>query len=174
VQVDIPNSFDELWSLDIKKSAAFPPDVIRTRLKEITPHFINKSKQTVTYRGRQSTPSERKPVWIRNEPHHNAFNYSINREHPVLASISSNLGHEELKKILFLLTLLESTIPIESIYADMCNDKREENSATYEECLAYAKNMMDFLGLPVEEILTFEPLNIHIKYHEKLKKELVK
>jgi hypothetical protein len=174
VQVDIPNSFDELWSLDIKKSAAFPPDVIRTRLKEITPHFVNKSKQTVTYRGRQSTPLERKPVWIRSEPHHNAFNYSINREHPILASIASNLGSGELKKILFLLTLLESTIPFESIYADMCSDKREENSATYEECLEYAKNMMGFLGLPIEEILAFEPLDMYSKYHEKLKKELSK
>jgi hypothetical protein len=174
VQVDIPNSFDELWSLDIKKSAAFPPDVIRSRLKEITPHFVNKSKQTVTYKGRKSSPIERKPVWIRCEPHHNAFQYSINREHPVLARVTSNLESEELKKFSFLLTLLESTIPFESIYADMCNDKREENSASYEECLEYAKNMMGFLGLSINEILTFEPLDKHSSYHEKLKKELSK
>ena len=73
-----------------------------------------------------------------------------------------------------LLTLLESTIPFESIYADMCNDKREENSASYEECLEYAKNMMGFLGLSINEILTFEPLDKHSSYHEKLKKELSK
>ncbi len=34
IRVDIPNSFDDLWALDIKKSAAHPPDPIRTRLKE--------------------------------------------------------------------------------------------------------------------------------------------
>ena len=174
VQVDIPNSFDELWSLDIKKSAAFPPDVIRSRLKEITPHFVNKSKQTVTYRGRKSTNTERKPVWIRSEPNHNAFNYSINREHPVLASVSSTLESDELKKLSFLLTLLESSIPFEAIYADMCNDKRDESSTTYEECLMYAKNMMSFLQLPIEVILNFEPLDRHIKHHDKLKKELSK
>lgn len=172
VQVDIPNSFDELWSLDIKKSAAFPPDIIRTRLKEITPHFVNKSKQTVTYRGRQNTPLERKPVWIRSEPHHNAFHYSINREHPILASISSALDDKELKNFSFLLSLLESTIPFESIYADMCNDKREVDNATYDECVEYAKNMMNVLGLPIATILTLEPLVKHSNHHDKLIKEL--
>jgi hypothetical protein len=56
----------------------------------------------------------------------------------------------------------------------MCNDKREENSASYEECLEYAKNMMGFLGLSINEILTYEPLDKHPSYHEKLKKELSK
>lgn len=29
VRVDIPNSLDHLWTLDIKKSAAHPPEIVR-------------------------------------------------------------------------------------------------------------------------------------------------
>ena len=53
VQVDIPNSLDHLWSLDIKKSSASPPDIIRNRLRDLIPHFAIASKLTITYPGRK-------------------------------------------------------------------------------------------------------------------------
>ena len=50
VQVDIPNSFDELWSLDIKKSSVYPPTVIKSRLRDLLPNFVQKSKGTICSR----------------------------------------------------------------------------------------------------------------------------
>jgi Histidine kinase-, DNA gyrase B-, and HSP90-like ATPase len=174
VQVDIPNSFDELWSLDIKKSAAFPPDIIRNRLKEITPHFVNKSKLTVTYKGRKNATVGNSPIWMRIEPKHNAFHYSLNREHPLLANFSTMLGKDELKKFEFFLNMVEKTIPFESIYADMCNDKREESAPKFEECLQYATQLINILGLPIETVIEMDPLDKYPQYHLKLKEELKK
>jgi hypothetical protein len=172
IQVDIPNTFDELWGLDIKKSAAFPPDVIRSRLKEITPHFVDKSKLAVTYRGKKASPSSTAPLWIRSEPKHNAFQYSINREHPLQGHIASLLDKEGLRKFELLLSLLESALPLESIYADMCNDKRETDIPSLEECMTYAKNLMEILGFPIETVLKMEPLDRYQQHHDKLKQGL--
>jgi hypothetical protein len=174
VQVDIPNSFDELWSLDIKKSAAFPPDAIRTRLKEITPHFVNKSRTTVTYRGRQTSKPDTIPLWIRTEPKHNAFEYLINREHPIHQHMASVLAKEDLARYELLIHLLESTVPLDSIYADMCNDKREGTVPAYQECALFAARLMELMNLPLEAILMIDPIAKYPQYHNKLKEELKK
>jgi len=172
VQVDIPNSFDELWSLDIKKSAAFPPDVIRNRLREITPHFVEKSKTTVTYKGKKQNVSERSPPWIRIEPSHNAFKYQINREHPLYQKIEGLLSKDSLKNFELILDLIESTLPLESIYADMCNDNRMDRKPSYEECLEYTKKFIDILGVTLDEALRMEPIVNYQNYHEQLRKVL--
>ncbi len=35
IQIDLPNNLDNLWQIDVKKSTASPPLVIRHRLKKI-------------------------------------------------------------------------------------------------------------------------------------------
>src|SRR5690606_27858878 len=88
VKVDIPNSFDELWALDIKKSAAYPPEAIRTRLRQLIPHFADKSRKAIVYPGRRSnTNSTVVPLWDRVEPRHGNFSYQVNTEHPLIAKL---------------------------------------------------------------------------------------
>jgi hypothetical protein len=174
IQVDIPNTFDELWSLDIKKSAAFPPDSIRSRLKEITPHFINKSKLAVTYRGRKQERIETKPLWLRIEPRHNVFQYTINRDHPLQSYISSKMDKDELKKFDIFLNLLEQALPLEAIYADMCNDRRDDAIPSYAECLEYAKTIMEIMGSKIEDVIIMDPLQKYSQHHVRLIKELEK
>ena len=55
VQVDLPNSLDDLWTLDIKKSTAIPPAELRQSLSAIIERIAEKSKQTWVYRGRKET-----------------------------------------------------------------------------------------------------------------------
>lgn len=174
VQVDIPNSFDELWSLDIKKSAAFPPDVIRERLREITPYFVNKSKQTVTYRGRQTEASSTHPVWSRTETTNNSFQYSLNREHPIHIKIGSMLEKKGLRNYELMLRLVESALPLEAIYADMCSDKNERSSTPLNEAVEMAKNMIELLGFDIDTALSIEPLVSQPKLHQKIRDEAKK
>ena len=48
VQVDIPNTLDDLWTLDIKKSTAIPPAEVRRNLEIIIERIAEKSKRTWT------------------------------------------------------------------------------------------------------------------------------
>lgn len=173
VQVDIPNSFDDLWALDIKKSVAFPPDAIRKRLKELIPHFADTSKRTLTYPGRKQKAKDFVPLWARIEPYHGAFRYELNIDHPVIQSLSSRLSGEDQKYFQTLLSLFGDALPFESIYADMCADQRESDGGqVVADLLEIARNLLEVTGLPVEQILNIDPIVRYAQHHDRIRMEL--
>jgi hypothetical protein len=175
VQVDIPNTFDDLWALDIKKSIAFPPDSIRKRLKGLIPHFADTSKKTVTYPGRKQSSKKFVPLWMRDEPHHGAFRYELNMEHPVIQSLSSRLAEDDQRYFQMLLNLFGDTLPFESIYADMCGDRRVDNEEVVLANLTeIATNLLEITGLGIDQVMSIDPLVRFPQYHEKLRMELDK
>jgi hypothetical protein len=115
VRVDIPNSFDDLWGLDIEKSAAYPPDPIRNRLKELIPHFANTSKKAVTYPGRRTAGVVAQPLWLRVEPAHGQFRYEPNVEHVLIQKLFQALGESEQRHLQMILDFLGGAIPFEAI-----------------------------------------------------------
>jgi len=173
VQVDIPNSFDDLWALDIKKSVAYPPEAIRNRLKELIPHFADTSKKTVTYPGRKQTAKGFIPLWIRVEPHHGAFRYELNLEHPVIQSLSARLAGDDQRFFQMLLSLFGDTLPFESIYADMCADRRgADDEETVASLMEIASNLLEITGLGVDQVMNIDPIVRYPQHHEKLRAEL--
>lgn len=175
VQVDIPNSFDDLWALDIKKSAAHPPDVIRTRLKELIPHFANVSRRTVTYPGRKTGSKDFVPFWLRMEPRHGYFRYELNIEHPAIQAFASALDDGGRRQFEMLLGLATDSLPVEGIYADMCADtKHQDDEATFAGLVEIAGNLMEITGLPIDQVLFIDPLIRHLGQHERLKQEFDK
>ena len=175
VQVDIPNTFDDLWALDIKKSVAYPPDAIRKRLKELIPHFADTSKKTVTYPGRKQHVKGFVPLWTRVEPHHGAFRYELNPEHPVIQSLSSRLAEDDQRYFQMLLSLFGDTLPFESIYADMCGDRRRDSEeGTLASLTEIATNLLEITGLGVDQVLNIDPIVRYPQHHDKLRVELEK
>jgi hypothetical protein len=175
VQVDIPNSFDDLWALDIKKSVAYPPDTIRKRLKELIPHFANTSKRTLTYPGRKQGAKGFVPLWTRIEPRHGAFRYELNDEHPVIQALSSKLAEDDHRYFQTLLGLFGDALPFESIYADMCGDQRCRNDEdTIASLVEIAANLREVTQLAVTQILTIDPIVRYPQYFAVIRAELEK
>lgn len=172
VRVDIPNSFDDLWSLDIKKSTAHPPDPIRSRLKELITHFAGASKRTVIYRGR-ITNQTTTPVWLRIEPSPGLFRYEPNPKHPLLEKLSEILGDTHQKHLQMTLEFLGSALPTQSIYADMCGDnRRTHQSDLLKESVEMAKTLLSVTGLGIDQILEIDPLCLHPELHQRIKEEV--
>lgn len=174
VQVDIPNSLDHLWSLDIKKSAAYPPDIIRNRLRDLIPHFANTSRTTITYPGRkQKHRSDFQPLWERIEPSHGTFRYQLSLEHPVIRKLSDSLDSHSQKTLQHIIELIASALPLESIYSDMCSDKRSSNTDNQRtEILMLASKIMEVTNLKLETVLTLDPIGRYPQYQDYLRKEL--
>ncbi|MCY1518454.1 Histidine kinase-, DNA gyrase B-, and HSP90-like ATPase [compost metagenome] len=172
IQVDIPNSFDDLWALDIKKSAAYPPELIRNRLKDLIPHFANTSRRTVTYPGRRTNTKNYAPLWMRVEPSHGAFRYELNMEHPAVQGLSSRLEEKDQRYFQMILGLFGDSIPFESIYADMCADHREnDDEKTLIELTEIATALLEITGMDLDKVLCIDPLIRFPQHHEKLRKE---
>ncbi|NUT60040.1 ATP-binding protein [Herbaspirillum sp. C9C3] len=174
VQVDIPNSLDHLWSLDIKKSSASPPDIIRNRLRDLIPHFANASKLTITYPGRKhKSQAVFHPFWDRIETSHGSFRYQINTEHPSIKSLADSLGKDEQKKLQHILDLLAAALPLESIYSDMCSDQRSKRTNNEKDQIRdIASKMMSVTGLDLSVVLTLDPIGRFPQFHDAIRKEL--
>lgn len=159
VRVDIPNSFDELWALDIKKSAAYPPDAIRKRLKQLIPHFADKSRRAIVYQGRRSrNDSAIVPLWDRMEPNHGSFSYQVNVDHPLIARLSDTLNAEQQRHVQTILEYLASSLPYDEIYADMCGDQPRQPNDDLERLVEMARSLLELTGLELPEVLGIDPL----------------
>lgn len=158
VQVDIPNSFDDLWSLDIKKSTAQPPEFIRNRLRELLPHFSNASRKTITFPGRKATGSSVLSLWVRYEASKERFDYRVNSEHPLISDLASELSSSQVRKLQTLTELFGHALPLEAIYADMCGDRRSKADKVEIEQLAdLVRRVMEVSGMPLNKIIEMEP-----------------
>jgi hypothetical protein len=126
VQVDIPNELDNLWILDIKKSTAVPPEIVRNNLEAIIERLAEKSKHTWEFRGKRETHDSIVHIWQRFKGKEGGFYYSINREHP-LVEIFNNAAPLVKHNMETLLKTIETGIPLNQLYLDLTSEKQMEN-----------------------------------------------
>ena len=117
VRIDFPNSMDEFWTIDIKKSRAYPPYPVREQIKKIIGRIAEGSTRVIRGKGKRLYDSNPKPVWIRSAEQ-GTIKYSLDRVHPVINAVKESLEAYESNKVEEILSIIEDSIPIESIYAD--------------------------------------------------------
>ncbi|NOK20945.1 ATP-binding protein [Corallococcus carmarthensis] len=122
VRVDVPNALDHLWSLDIKKSAASPPAVIRDRLRGLVPTMVRPSQTIHAYRGRVTGSDRVRPIWKRIEDR-DGVRYEIDWDHPVVAALRLSAEDGHLSEIDNVLRAISGSLPVEAIYNDRANER---------------------------------------------------
>lgn len=123
VRVDISNSLDHLWTLDIRKSTAVPPEIVRKNLTRIIGQISEKSKRTWTFRGKKEMDDAIVHVWNRLRTR-DGIKYIINRDYPLIFALKLRLDSEGQRYLEQLLKMVELNIPLNSIYIDLANDER--------------------------------------------------
>jgi len=126
VQVDIPNELDNLWTLDIKKSTAMPPEEVRNNLGSVIERLAKRSEYTSVFRGKKETSDSIIHIWQRFKGRQGGSYYSINRDHPIV-EILSDISPSIKRGVENLLKTIESGLPLSSLYLDLNSDKPVEN-----------------------------------------------
>ena len=121
VRIDIPNTLDHLWGIDVRKSRATPPGVIRESLKRVIGRITESAEKVYTHRGKKGVSEENAPIWQRLR-RHGEIHYSVNEEHPLLASLRREMGEEQSRQLKIFLRLLGQNIPADMIFSDMSGD----------------------------------------------------
>lgn len=117
IQVDIPSTLDEVWSLDVKKSSARIPDIIKSQIKAAVEDSVVRSKRTTKFPGsKEQTPEVR--VWDRINEHEGRIRYQINRSMPAVIALESVLGEQEKEMLEMILSQIECFLPKYSISND--------------------------------------------------------
>ena len=118
IKIDIPNSMDSDWKLDVKKESASPPPTVRKRLRSIVGRLSLPSRRTFRNKRTNLTNDTQLPIWIRVQSR-NHISYKIDSRHPVLSRFSSSLNGSHAITFRRLIALFSATLPIESIFTDM-------------------------------------------------------
>jgi hypothetical protein len=127
VQVDIPNELDSLWTLDIKKSKAVPPEEVRNNLDSVIKRLALLSKNTSVVRGKRESRDNIVHVWERSKGRHGGTFYSINRDHPLIELLQEVATPQIKRALSSLLIAIETGLPLNLLYLDLNSDKPVEN-----------------------------------------------
>lgn len=117
VQIDFPNTLDESWTIDIKKSRARPPHEVRERLRQIISKITDTSTRIHRGRGQKLFQETLEPVWDRYADKE-GVRFDLNMSHPLLQSLESKMTKEQLRTMRAYLAVVASSLPIEMIYSD--------------------------------------------------------
>lgn len=118
IQVDLPNSLDAEWQIDIKKSVARPPLILRDQLKAYAGQVRAQAVEVYRHKGknvRQLPGQKFVPLWVEHKRGDKWF-YKINRDHPLIEKTRKQSGTDSDKAIETLIRFIEETIPTKSIY----------------------------------------------------------
>lgn len=156
VQVDIPNTLDGEWSLDIKKSSALPPPEVLDRLGILARRFTEGSKKTTEFRGRPRVDKAGAiRMWELVEDR-DGFRYEINMQHPLVVE---HLRRGDAMSLRELIVALQTTAPFNDAHLRIARDERfNENVMADDELTTIAKSMWDVMNhstTPEHFVVTF-------------------
>jgi Histidine kinase-, DNA gyrase B-, and HSP90-like ATPase len=129
IQIDFPNSLDEAWTIDIKKSRARPPHAVRERLRQIINQIIARSVTVHRGRGQKLFQETQAPLWERYADH-GGIRFAINMEHPLIVSLGARLSVADAASLYVLLDSIAAALPVEMIYSDYSTHPRKVSQAT--------------------------------------------
>ena len=132
VQIDFPNSLDEAWTIDIKKSRARPPHAVRERLRQIINRITARSVTVHRGRGQKLFQESQAPFWERYADL-GGIRFAINEQHPLIASLGTRLSPENADLLRVLLDSIAASLPVEMIYSDYSTHPREINQRAVDE-----------------------------------------
>lgn len=181
IRVDIPNTLDDLWTLDIKKSSALPPAEVRKNLEIIINQIAERSKRTWTFRGKKEVSDTENHVWNRMKNKQGGYYYEVNREHPLVQQmIKANPDIEVSLNVL--LRQIEMGLPLNQLYVDLNNDEQITNDNEQSD-VEIVKSLQEMITMCVDKqekcnlldaIACIDPYSAHLDIVEKLKEEILK
>ena len=118
VRVDIPNSLDAHWKIDIKKGSAQLPPSVRARLRGLAERLGTRSRGIYGKRGTRLTEDVRFPVWTRSQ-NKNRISYAIDMKHPALLALVSRLEPPLQDGLRSLVDLISESLPLDALQADL-------------------------------------------------------
>lgn len=180
IRVDIPNTLDDLWTLDIKKSSALPPAEVRKNLEIIINQIAERSKRTWTFRGKKEVSDTETHIWNRMKNKQGGYYYEINREHPFVQQLIK--VDPSLKMSIYaLLQQIELGLPLNQLYVDLNNDEQITND-NEQSIVDVKKSLEAMITMCAEKqekcelldaIVHIEPYSLYSDVVEELKKEIL-
>jgi len=124
VQVDIPNTLDHLWTIDVRKSRAQPPEAVKKRLRGILERIRDGAKRPYVHRGTVIEHHHSQTVWQRLYLN-DRVSYQPNSQHPLISELRSDLPVELRNRFDGFLSILGKSLPFAMLFNDLATRPKE-------------------------------------------------
>lgn len=154
IKLDIPNTVDSDWKIDIRKATARPPVIARKWLMRLAEDTRARARKTFAARGKPLKIGKDKTViqaWKTNQTA-NGIRYRVDENHPAVRSVLEDSG-ALLPQVKAMLRILEETIPVQRIWLDTAENKETPRTG--------------FEGAPSQEVIDI----VDIMYQNLIKKK---
>jgi hypothetical protein len=174
IRIDIPNTRDDEWKLDIRKSTARPPIRLRPKLARLAEETRSRARRVFAHRG-QITAAVRadnvEPAWV-SVRSATGQRYRISRDHEAVRA-ALEMGGDVKCEIEAMLRVIEETVPVQRIWLDTAEEREtprtgfagEPNSEVSAVLLVMYRTLRIRNGLSAasarERLLRTEPFNLH-------------
>ena len=174
IRLDIPNSADAAWKIDIRKSTARPPVEIRAWLAKLADDTRARARRAFAMRGQ--TPRTRNgeavsQVW---QSHHfsGGMRYRIDTTHPAVRAVLDD-AKGLAPQVLAMLRIIEETVPVQRIWIDTAEQREtprtgfagEPAAAVMDVLKIMYRNMVQLKGMSPSQarsrLLLTEPFQNH-------------
>lgn len=118
VQVDVPTSLDSIWMLDVKKSSARIPEVVKNKLKIALTDSLRKSQRTIRRPGKVEKNSINK-IWLRREFGKEDVSYEINKDNALYKELIKRIPKDAMQYFKAYIFEVEKNLPKFLIRDDM-------------------------------------------------------
>ncbi|WP_075256453.1 ATP-binding protein [Herbaspirillum camelliae] len=160
IRLDIPNTADADWKIDVRKSIARPPVSLRPWLISLAENTRERARRVFAYRGtpmpvQGNTTIEQ--AW-RIDRLKSGMRYKIDHNHPSVAAVMSSAS--ELKPLIqSMLRVIEETVPVQRIWLDTAESKEtprtgfegETNATIIEVASVLFNDLIERKGLSIDE-----------------------
>lgn len=145
IKIDIPNSMDIHWGIDIKKSIARPSEHIRNDLKRIISRVIEKGTRPYSVRGKKIEDKTTTQFWEILATN-NKIRFAINESHPIYKKIIIGLDTQQREYLSYYLKGLQAYLPLDAIQARLQRDPLnidQQEALSEEEIFNLAKKLKE-------------------------------
>lgn len=136
IKIDLDNTLDSPWQIDIKKSTARPPIEVKAELKQYADSVRRKASEVYRHRGKRIKKLSGiayEPLW--EEKIKSGVNsFEINRDHPAIQLLKDTLSQDQKALLNGILLIIEKSIPHQSIYineatnSEIFNEENDEKN----------------------------------------------
>ena len=172
ISIDLPNTLDSEWQIDIKKSTALPPMSCREQLRAYAMDVRNKGVEVYRHRGRilkQRAGTDFQPLWLEKKKGDKWF-FVINRDNSLIKNLTEEAKTNPSHAINSLLRFIEESIPTKTIYIKESSGDEKQKEPYSDMDVALIKNMLTVMfnnmladGFTKEQakatLKTIEPFN---------------
>lgn len=118
IKIDISNTQDSYWGIDIKKSTAKPVFIIREDLKRIISQVTERGSRPFTGRGKKIEDKLTKRFWDL-QPDNDQIKFTLAYDHPIYEELSLTLSEKSKELLNIYLKGIQAYLPLEAIQAQL-------------------------------------------------------